>query len=101
MSDLVVLVVEDDAGLREALCDTLLLAGYAPLAADCAEQALLLLKKQKVQLVISDVQMGSVSGLNLLQTLNEHYPQLPVLLMTAYANVRMRLKLCVWAPLTI
>jgi two-component system response regulator FlrC len=88
MSDLVVLVVEDDAGLREALCDTLLLAGYAPLAADCAEQALLLLKKQKVQLVVSDVQMGSVSGLNLLQTLNEHYPQLPVLLMTAYANVQ-------------
>lgn len=88
MSDLVVLVVEDDAGLREALYDTLLLAGYAPLAADCAEQALLLLKKQKVQLVVSDVQMGSVSGLNLLQTLNEHYPQLPVLLMTAYANVQ-------------
>lgn len=88
MSDLVVLVVEDDAGLREALCDTLLLAGYAPLAANCAEQALLLLKKQKVQMVVSDVQMGSVSGLNLLQTLNEHYPQLPVLLMTAYANVQ-------------
>jgi two-component system response regulator FlrC len=88
MSDLVVLVVEDDAGLREALCDTLLLAGYVPLAADCAEQALLLLKKQKVQLVVSDVQMGSVSGLNLLQTLNEQYPQLPVLLMTAYANVQ-------------
>ncbi|EHR42291.1 sigma-54-dependent transcriptional regulator [Alishewanella jeotgali] len=88
MSDLVVLVVEDDAGLREALCDTLLLAGYSPLAADCAEQALLLLKTQKVQLVVSDVQMGSVSGLNLLQTLNEHYPQLPVLLMTAYANVQ-------------
>lgn len=88
MSDLVVLVVEDDAGLREALCDTLLLAGYSPLAADCAEQALLLLKTQKVQLVVSDVQMGSVSGLSLLQTLNQHYPQLPVLLMTAYANVQ-------------
>ena len=83
-----ILLVEDDAGLREALQDTLLLAQYEVLSADSAEQALLLLKQHKVQLVISDVQMQGVSGLTLLKTLREHYPQLPVLMMTAYATVQ-------------
>lgn len=88
MSDLRILIVEDDAGLREALMDTLLLANYLVSVAASAEEALLLLKKQRVQLVVSDVQMGSVSGLTLLKTLREHYPTLPVLMMTAYANVQ-------------
>jgi len=88
MSEIRILVVEDDAGLREALADTLLLASYQVSCAASAEEALLLLKKQQVQLVVSDVQMGSVSGLTLLKTLREHYPKLPVLMMTAYANVQ-------------
>ncbi|WP_019676429.1 sigma-54-dependent transcriptional regulator [Arsukibacterium perlucidum] len=83
-----ILIVEDDAGLREALCDTLSLANYQVFSADSAESALLLLKKQQVQLVVSDVQMGEVSGLTLLKTLRQHFPQLPVLIMTAYANVQ-------------
>ena len=43
-----VLIVEDDAGLREALVDTLLLADYQVVAADSAEQAIMLLSKQSV-----------------------------------------------------
>lgn len=88
MSELNLLIVEDDNGLREALTDTLLLAGFTPLSVASAEDALLLLQKQQVQLVISDVQLGSVSGLSLLKTLRQQYPQLPVLLMTAYARVQ-------------
>ncbi|MBZ9610227.1 sigma-54-dependent transcriptional regulator [Rheinheimera maricola] len=83
-----ILLVEDDAGLREALQDTLLLANYEVLAADSAEQALLMLKQRNVQLVISDVQMQGVSGLTLLKTLREQYPKIPVLMMTAYATVQ-------------
>lgn len=83
-----ILLVEDDSGLREALQDTLQLADYQVIAADSAEQALLLLKQHSVQLVISDVQMQGVSGLTLLKTLREQYPQTPVLMMTAYATVQ-------------
>ena len=43
-----ILVVEDDAGLREALVDTLNLAQYQVIAADCAEQAMQLLSEQKI-----------------------------------------------------
>jgi two-component system response regulator FlrC len=83
-----ILLVEDDAGLREALHDTLLLAQYQVCAVDSAEQALLTLKQQSVQLVISDVQMQGASGLTLLKTLREQYPKIPVLMMTAYATVQ-------------
>jgi len=82
-----ILVVEDDAGLREALTDTLQLANYQVIQADGAQQALALLKQHKVSLVVSDVQMGSVSGLELLKSIKLNYPALPVLMMTAYATV--------------
>lgn len=83
-----ILVVEDDSGLREALTDTLALAQYHVLGAESAEAAILLLKKHAVQLVVSDVQLGAVSGISLLKTLREHHAHIPVLLMTAYANVQ-------------
>jgi two-component system response regulator FlrC len=82
-----ILVVEDDAGLREALCDTLSLANYQVVPAQSAEQGLQLLKEHKISLLISDVQMGTMSGLDLLKTVKLNYPSLPVLMMTAYANV--------------
>lgn len=82
-----ILVVEDDAGLREALADTLRVANYDVVEADCAEQAMQLLKQHPIRLVISDVQMGSMSGIDLLKSIKLNYPQLPVLMMTAYATV--------------
>ncbi|MFD2180260.1 sigma-54-dependent transcriptional regulator [Veronia pacifica] len=82
-----VLIVEDDAGLREALVDTLSLAGYQWIEADSGEQALLMLKKESVDIVVSDVQMAGMDGLALLRNLKLSHPKLPVLLMTAYANI--------------
>ncbi|PMH41043.1 sigma-54-dependent Fis family transcriptional regulator [Vibrio sp. 10N.286.49.B3] len=82
-----VLIVEDDEGLREALVDTLALAGYEWLEADSAEAALLKLKSNQVDIVISDVQMAGMGGLALLRNIKQHWPNLPVLLMTAYANI--------------
>ncbi|MCA6720492.1 MULTISPECIES: sigma-54-dependent transcriptional regulator [Vibrio] len=82
-----VLIVEDDEGLREALVDTLALAGYEWLEADCAEDALLKLKSNTVDIVVSDVQMAGMGGLALLKSIKQNWPNLPVLLMTAYANI--------------
>ncbi|AMF93796.1 sigma-54 dependent transcriptional regulator [Vibrio fluvialis] len=82
-----VLIVEDDEGLREALVDTLALAGYEWLEADCAEDALVKLKTYPVDIVVSDVQMAGMGGLALLRNIKQHWPNLPVLLMTAYANI--------------
>lgn len=87
MSKTTILIVEDDAGLREALVDTLLLSGYQVMSADSAEDALMTLSSNKVDLVVSDIQMGGMNGLTLLTSIKSRFPQLPVLLMTAYATI--------------
>ncbi|MDP9014368.1 MAG: sigma-54 dependent transcriptional regulator [Pseudomonadota bacterium] len=82
-----VLVVEDDAPLREALVDTLRAAGLAVLAAADAAQALRLLETEDVAFVISDVQMPGIDGYQLLTCIRRRRPDLPVILMTAYGTV--------------
>jgi len=77
MNNSKLLVVEDDASLREALIDTLVLAGYRCIEADSGEAALLQLKNHKVDLVVSDVQMGGMSGLTLLTNIRKLFPKMP------------------------
>ena len=87
MSQAKILIVEDDAGLREALVDTLLLGGYKVIEADSGEQAMLKLNEHTVDLVVSDIQMGDMNGLTLLRSIKNRHAKLPVLLMTAYATI--------------
>jgi two-component system, response regulator FlrC len=82
-----VLVVEDDAPLREALIDTLQAAGMPALAAADADQALRLLETEDIAFVISDVQMPGTNGYQLLTSIKRLRPDLPVILMTAYGTV--------------
>jgi len=82
-----VLVVEDDTSLCEALCDTLEIEGYRVVSANNGTEALLKLSKNTFKLVVSDVQMPMMDGLQLLTNIQTHYTQTPVLLMTAYGSV--------------
>ncbi|MDO3385064.1 sigma-54 dependent transcriptional regulator [Gilvimarinus sp. SDUM040013] len=83
-----ILVTEDDPNLREALVDTLELSGYEVLEADCAEQAFIRLKNDgDIRLVISDVNMGKLSGYDLLRQVKNDYPHIPLVLITAYASI--------------
>ncbi|MFG0454115.1 MULTISPECIES: sigma-54-dependent transcriptional regulator [Shewanella] len=87
MSEAKLLLVEDDASLREALLDTLMLAQYDCIDVASGEEAIIALKQHQFDLVISDVQMQGIGGLGLLNYLQQHHPKLPVLLMTAYATI--------------
>ena len=82
-----ILVVEDDPNLREAVCDTLELAGEAVVSAGSGEEALELLAQQSVALVVSDVRMMPMDGITLLKEIRQRLPHLPVVLMTAFADV--------------
>lgn len=82
-----VLLVEDDRSLREALADTLLLAGHDYHAVGSAEEALTAVAQQAFSLVVSDVNMPGMDGHQLLALLRARQPQLPVLLMTAHGAV--------------
>lgn len=87
MSKTKILIVEDDHGLREALVDTLMLGGYQVTPVDSAENAMVKLGSASFDLVVSDIQMGGMSGLSLLKSVKAKYPKLPMLLMTAFANI--------------
>ncbi|MDD5328860.1 MAG: sigma-54 dependent transcriptional regulator [Sulfuricella sp.] len=87
MKTLPILIVEDDQDLREALCDTLALAGYEALSAADGPSALALLEKRRVGLVVTDVQMQPMDGHTLLREIKAAYPYAPVMLMTAYGMI--------------
>ncbi len=82
-----ILIVEDDPELRQALADTLLLEGLDVREAGHGEAALAKLAEGPVDMVISDVNMPGMDGEELLLRLRALYPQIPVLLITAYASV--------------
>jgi two-component system response regulator FlrC len=82
-----ILVVEDDASLREAIGDTLELAGRPFVAVDGGEAALKVLGEQAFSIVVSDVRMMPMDGITLLKEIRSRLPHLPVVLMTAFAEV--------------
>ena len=82
-----ILIVDDDAPLAEALQDTLQMAGFEAEVAPDGRQALAMVQQARYQLVFGDVEMQGMDGHALLRALKTDYPDLPVLLMTAYAAV--------------
>lgn len=82
-----ILVVEDDAALRDAVSLTLEMAGHQVVAVDGGPAALAAADGAGFQLVVTDLRMQPMDGLQLLEALRARLPQLPVLLMTAYGDV--------------
>ncbi len=83
-----ILIVEDDMSLSEALKDTLELIGHRTFIADDGSTAMQVLEKESIDLVVSDVQMKQINGIQLLQRITNKYPGKPVILMTAYGTIQ-------------
>jgi len=83
-----VLIVEDDNDLREALKETLTMAGYIPEIAINGEDALELIQDKSIDMVISDVQMAKMDGVRLLKRIKTTQVDLPVILMTAFGTIQ-------------
>ena len=88
MAEANVMIVEDDADLREALSDTLKLAGYQVWEAANGNTALNILSNEDVGMIVSDVQMDGMDGQTLLKRVKSQYPDIPVVLMTAYGTIK-------------
>jgi two-component system response regulator FlrC len=82
-----ILVVEDDQALAEALQDTLITAGYNVIMAEHGRMALTQLESEEVDLIVSDINMPQMSGDALLKRVKSLYPDIPVMLMTAYGTI--------------
>ena len=83
-----ILIIEDDAALREALSATLEVAGYPYIALPHAQQAMEAVARESIGLIITDVNLPEMNGIQLLDWLNKHYPMIPVVIMTAYSSVK-------------
>jgi len=92
MNHSTVLIVEDDSSLREAVCDTLDLAGYPVIFAEDGNSALDMMIEKDIGMVISDVQMKPMDGHDLLKKIRTQRPDIPVLLMTAYGSIQKAVK---------
>lgn len=82
-----ILLVEDDPALREALAETLRLAGFAVHAAADGEAALKLLAGNAISAILTDYQMKPMNGFELLRRVRQRHSQLPVLLVTAHGSI--------------
>src|SRR5690554_6560639 len=83
-----ILLVEDDRALREALSDSLQLAGFQCEAAADARQAIVALQERSFSMVLSDINMPGMDGQGLLGYIVKNAPGTPVVLMTAYGDVQ-------------
>lgn len=82
-----ILMVDDDPFVLEAESALLEACGYVVVACSNAEDAMAILRKDNLDMVVSDIRMPLVSGLELLQRIRAFNPEIPVILMTAYAEL--------------
>lgn len=82
-----VLVVDDEPSLRRVMQVSLEQAGYEVLIAPGVEPALALIRAQPVHLVVTDLRMDGASGIDLLRHLRQDFPDIIVILVTAFGTV--------------
>jgi DNA-binding NtrC family response regulator len=80
-----VLVVDDDRRMVKTICDILKVKGYAAIAAHSGEEALRQVREAPPDCVLMDIKMPGIDGVATLKIIKELRPELPVVLMSAYA----------------
>lgn len=76
-----ILVVEDDSDLKEIICDFFSLTNANVLSAANGKEAMVILGKEKIDFVMSDIQMPFMDGLELLKAIRKNDSKIPIVLM--------------------
>ena len=82
-----VLVVDDDADMRSLLCDVLQGRGHQCLGVGSGDEALQQLSEEDYAVVLTDLRMKGMQGTELLMEVKQRYPDIGVILMTAFGTV--------------
>jgi len=82
-----ILIVDDEENTRIGLTKLLAHEGYEVASVADGQEALGFLRRQKVQLVISDINMPGMNGLSFLRELVRNFPSTHVIMITAYGEV--------------
>ncbi|HBW5178026.1 TPA: two-component system response regulator GlrR [Klebsiella pneumoniae] len=81
------LMVDDDPGLLKLLGMRLVSEGYSVVTAESGPEALRVLGREKVDLVISDLRMDEMDGLQLFSEIQKGHPGMPVIILTAHGSI--------------
>jgi len=84
-----ILLVDDEKNMRLSLAAMLGDEGFPTEAVESAEQAEQLLEKREFLLLITDAHLGGLSGYELLARVKKRWPELPMLMITAYATPKL------------
>ena len=82
-----VLIVDDDYDMLELLYRNLKVLNYHTYKASSVTEAIEILKSAEIDLLITDLQMPGINGIELIRYAREHYPQVPKLVITGYPSV--------------
>lgn len=84
-----ILVIDDDIAMRNILFDILSLDGYEVLLSNNGELGLKRFKEHKPDLVITDILMPTMDGLELLELLKAEFPETPVIVVTGTSSLNL------------
>ncbi len=85
--DITIWIIDDDRSIRWVLEKAFKQSGMSIQSFESADKVLSLLESEEPDALITDIRMPGISGLELLQTVNEKYPDLPVIIMTAHSDL--------------
>src|SRR6516165_5617820 len=83
-----ILIVEDDDSLRKVMHVQLEREGYETSSASTAEEAFAILDKASQSLVMTDLHLPGLSGIELLKKVRLDYPETAVIVMTAFGTIQ-------------
>ena len=82
-----ILIVDDELNMRLVLSAMLKKEGYEVASASDGREALQILKSSKIAVVVTDLKMPDIDGMELLTRISEKYPEIPVIMITAHGTV--------------
>src|SRR5260370_20942470 len=82
-----ILIADDELGMRQFLTHLFQREGHTVRVAESGREAMALLQQEASDLVLSDIRMPDMSGIDLLRTVRQLLPEVEVIMMTAFANV--------------
>jgi len=80
-------VIDDDSSIRWVLDKALQKAGLAVISFESGDAALSAIGREEPAVVVTDIRMPGIDGLELLERINSQYPELPVIIMTAHSDL--------------
>ena len=82
-----ILLIEDGEILRITISDSLKKMGWPVTAAEDGQEGLNLIKKNNFDIVISDIRLPKINGIDVLKEVKNYYPNTEVIMITAFGNI--------------